>query len=69
MIAFFLRVGRCPKGMGGVHRVKDEANFEAKASGVRSTPVGGGRVVIVDGERRPAATEGPAADIRRKTPE
>ena len=47
-----------PEGMGGLHRVKREANFETKASGVRNTLVGGGRLVIVAGERRTRGNRG-----------
>jgi hypothetical protein len=44
--------------MGGLYRVKREANFETKASGVCSTLVGGSRVVIVAGERRTRGNRG-----------
>jgi hypothetical protein len=38
--------------MGGLHHVAREASIEAEASGMRSTVVGGRRVVVVAGERR-----------------
>jgi hypothetical protein len=45
-------VEHLPEGMGGLYHVAREASFEAKASGMRSTVVGGRRVVVVAGERR-----------------
>jgi hypothetical protein len=57
-IALLARVEHLPEGMGGFHRVKREASIEAKASGMRSTLVGGGRVVIVAGERRTRGNRG-----------
>jgi len=38
--------------MGGLYDVARETTFEAKPSGMRSTVVGGRRVVVVAGERR-----------------
>jgi hypothetical protein len=40
------------EGMGGLNHVERQASFEAEAPSVRSTVVGGCRVVIVAGERR-----------------
>jgi hypothetical protein len=41
-----------PHAMGGPHHVAREATFEAKESGMRSTVVGGCRIVVVTGQRR-----------------
>jgi hypothetical protein len=57
-IALLVWFEHLPEGMGGLHRVKREANFETKASGVRSTLVGGSRVVVVAGERRTRRNRG-----------
>jgi len=38
--------------MGGFHHVAREARFKAEASGMRSTVVGGRRIVVVARERR-----------------